>query len=277
MIRKSVLIAFYLCFVLAFAYSARPKAFTVIILTDTQMGFISKNENCDAEIVLYNQAVDFINRIKPAFVVITGDFVNRRTDTTQIRHFKAITARIHRKIPVYLIPGNHDMGQLPTPESIDFYFKQYKNDRFEFTYRNVQFIGLNSCYINSGLEQEAKQYNWLKAKLSVHPKQTRKIVFTHHPFFIKSIDEPNSYSNIAQPGRADYMQLFLEKGVVAVFSGHYHNNAESSFEGVQMITSSAIGKQLGQAKSGLRILQVYPDSISHRYVALSDLKNETHY
>lgn len=243
--------------------------FTFIQMTDIQMGMISnKNTNNDAEIRLYTAAIQEVNRLKPSFVVITGDFVNNRTDTNQIKAFRKITALINKRIRVYFIPGNHDMGQIPDKEKMDFYFSYYPVDKFDFMYKGVHLIGINSCLINSEIEEEVQQMDWLKTTLMKHSTKVRKIIFTHHPFFITGINEKDSYSNIPLTKRMEYMQLFKNNGVKFIFAGHYHNNAQAQHEGMQMITTSAVGKPLGNAKSGFRVVTVYSDSISHKYVEL---------
>lgn len=242
--------------------------FTFIQLTDIQMGMISKNANNDAEIGLYTTAIQEVNRLKPAFVVITGDFVNNRTDTNQIIAFRKITALINKKIRVFFIPGNHDMGQIPDKEKMDFYFRYFPSDKFEFMCKGVQLTGINSCLINSGIEEELQQMDWLKTTLMKQSTKVRKIIFTHHPFFITDIHEKDSYSNIPLAKRMEYMQLFKNNGVKFIFAGHYHNNAQAQHGDIQMITTSAVGKPLGSAKSGFRVVTVYKDSISHKYVEL---------
>ncbi|NDP20503.1 MAG: metallophosphatase [Paludibacter sp.] len=242
--------------------------FTFVQLTDIQMGMFSKNINNDEEIRLYSSAINYVNNIKPKFVIITGDFVNNRTDTNQIKAFKQLTLLISKNIPVYLIPGNHDVGQIPDKEKMDFYFKYYPTDKFDFRCKGVQFIGINSCLINSGTDLEVKQLNWLKESLMKKPASARKIVFTHHPFFTADINEKDSYSNIPQKKRLEYMQLFKTNGVKLIFAGHYHNNAQAQYDGIEMITTSAVGKQLGKAKSGFRVVTVFKDSISHKYIEL---------
>ena len=238
-----------------------------IQLTDMQMGMISNNLNCDAENNLFNQAVCEINKLKPDFVVITGDLVNNRTDTNQIKAFKKITALINKRIPIYLIPGNHDVGQKPNNETLDFYLKHYKSDKFSFNYKGFKFIGINSSLINSGIEQENAQLEWLKTQLL---GKKPAILFTHHPFFITDINEKDKYENIPISLRLPYMQLFEQKGVKAIFAGHYHKNAIAQYNGIEMITTSAVGKPLGKQKSGFRIVTVYKDSISHRYVEMPE-------
>lgn len=258
---------------LSFQVLAQKPMFRFVQITDMQMGMISKNENTLEEERLYRLAVDEINALKPKFVIITGDFVNSRTDTSQINAYKKITALISKRIPVYYIPGNHDVGQKPTAETLDFYFKHYQTDKFAFVHKGLKFIGINSNLINSGIEQEAIQYDWLKKQLSNQQKPSKRtIVFSHHPFFISDINENNNYSNIHMPKRLEYMQLFKDNGVSMVFAGHYHNNALAKYDGIEMITTSAVGKPLGKAKSGFRVVNVYKDSISHKYVELQSIQ-----
>lgn len=260
-------------FFLTFQVLAQKPMFRFVQITDMQMGMISKNENTLEEERLYRLAVDEINALKPKFVIITGDFVNSRTYTNQIKAYKKITSLISKRIPIYYIPGNHDVGQKPTAETLDFYFKHYDVDRFAFVHKSVKFIGINSNLINSGIEQEAIQYDWLKKQLSHQPKPSKRtIIFSHHPFFINDINENNNYSNIHMPKRLEYMQLFKENGVSIVFAGHYHNNALAQYDGIEMITTSAVGKPLGKAKSGFRVVNVYKDSIGHKYVELPPIE-----
>lgn len=237
--------------------------FQFVQLTDMQMGMISNNQNCEAENQLFNKAVSEVNKLKPAFVVITGDLVNNRTDSNQIKSFQNIKALINKHIRVYLIPGNHDLGQKPNNETLSFYLKHYKSDRFAFNYKGYKFIGINSSLINSGIEQENAQMEWLKTQLK---GKKPVILFSHHPFFIIDINEKDKYENIPQAKRMEYMQLFKEHGVTKIFAGHYHNNSLAQFDGIEMITTSAVGKPLGKAKSGYRVVTVYKDSVSHKYI-----------
>jgi UDP-2,3-diacylglucosamine pyrophosphatase LpxH len=160
------------------------------------------------------------------------------------------------------------VGSKPTSETMDFYLNNYPTDKFSFTRKNVQLIGINSNLIHSGIAAENDQWEWLKKMLAENLNATRKILFTHHPFFTTDINEKDNYSNIPQPKRQEYMELLKANGVVKIFAGHYHNNAQATYDGTEMITTSAVGKQLGKAKSGFRVVTVYKDSIAHRYVEI---------
>ena len=271
--KKNIFLFFSLVVLILICSCSKPKSFTFIQLSDTQLGFISNNKDVVADSELYAEAVDYINRTKPAFVVITGDFVNTQTDAVQIKAFKEITSLIDKKIPVYLVPGNHDIGLNPTKDQIDFYFQHYPYDRFNFDYKGVSFVGLNGCYIKAGSPQEKEQLDWLN-KIFEENKSNRKVIFIHQPFFIKDINEEDAYVNLPLEKRKDYFRLFKENNTIAVIAGHHHDNAFANYDGIEMITTSSTGKQLGNLKPGFREIKVYPDSIVHRYVEIGTLSDK---
>lgn len=249
--------------------------FYIIQLTDPQFGMFEKNEGFKNETLLYKKAVESVNQLNPDFIVITGDFVNDPENELQLNEFKRITAKINSHIPVYYIPGNHDIGQVPTKNSLKRYRKNFGNDRFSFTYKNVLFVGFNSGLIKANLfKAEQKQFRWLKRQLKKGRVADQIILFCHYPFFNKSVDEPEDYTNIGLKDRERYLALFKEHGVDAVFSGHYHNNAINSYYGIELVTTGAVGKPLGEAPSGLRIIKLDNKKISHKYFGLEELPDK---
>jgi 3',5'-cyclic AMP phosphodiesterase CpdA len=241
-------------------------------MTDPQFGFIEDNKGFEKETALYEKAVQEINRLKPSFVVITGDLVNNRDDKTQIIEFKRITALINPEIPVYYSPGNHDIGQAPVAKDIDEFIKNYGHDRFSFFYKKTLFIGLNSSLIKSNTPLlEQNQSDWLKKELTKGNKAKHIIIFCHYPFFISKADERDEYFNIPLETRKKYLSLFMENRVDAVFAGHLHNNGYGKSGEMEMITTSAVGKPLGKVPSGLRVIKVFPDRIENNYFSLDSI------
>jgi len=241
-------------------------------LTDPQFGMFDGNAGFEKETVLYEKAVAKINKLNPDFVVITGDFVNDQNSASQIDEFKRITAKIKPAIPVYYSPGNHDIGQVPTSESLEKYKKNYGSDRFSFKHKGSAFIGFNSGLIKAKLEKpEQEQFSWLAKKLEESRKAKHMLLFCHYPFFNKTVDEPEVYSNIGTEYRLKYLELFKENGVEAVFCGHHHNNGLATYGNVELVTTSSLGKPLGKAPSGFRIVKVYSDRIEHEYFGLDEL------
>ncbi|MCU0473498.1 MAG: metallophosphoesterase [Bacteroidales bacterium] len=243
-----------------------------IQITDPQFGMFENNEGFEKETVLYEKAVEKINILNPDFIIITGDFVHNSNSIAQIEEFKRITSKINPKIPVYYTPGNHDLGQNPTEESIRTYIKNYGRDKFSFRHKGSSFIGFNSSLIKARLAvPEQEQYNWLEKRLKKRQGAQHIILFCHYPFFNKTVDEPTAYSNIDLEYRKKYLELFNTNKVDAVFSGHYHNNSHSTYGNVELVTTSALGKPLGTAPSGMRIVKVYSNRIEHEYFGLEEL------
>jgi 3',5'-cyclic AMP phosphodiesterase CpdA len=252
---------------------AQEESIKIIQVTDPQFGFFAENKSFDKETELYTKTILIINELKPDFVVITGDFVNNSKDTLQIKEFKRITSLIDKGIPVYLSPGNHDLGQSPSKDDFEFYFSNYGkgSDRFSFKQNNSTFIGFNSVIIKSekNSKDEKKQFRWLKRQLRKAKKSDNIVLFTHYPFFLHDFNEKVTYSNQSMEARNKYFRLFEKYGVDAIFAGHLHDNAEASYNGILMITTSAAGRPLGEAKPGVRLISIDNNSVQNEYTPLN--------
>lgn len=257
-------------------HAAIEEPFFFIQLSDPQLGMFTDNKDFAQDAANFEFAVAAVNRLHPAFVVITGDLVNRPGDSAQIAAYRRIAGQIDPSIPVYNIAGNHDVKNVPTPASLADYTKNFGPDRFTFRQRNLAGIVLNSTLIHSPQEapaELAEQERWLRAALTRAKADGARhiVIFQHHPWFVATANEPDQYFNIPLARRASYLALFREFGVRYLFCGHYHRNAEGRDGDLQNITSGPVGKPLGGAKSGLRIAIVRDDAIEHRYYDLGDL------
>jgi serine/threonine-protein phosphatase CPPED1 len=246
------------------------KDFFFIQITDPQIGMSDSNAGFEKETELYEKAVVHINRLEPDFVIITGDLVNKQDDKSQIAEFKRITSKIKTSIPVYVSPGNHDIGQTPTEQTINEFIRNYGYDRFSFKHKKSLFIGLNSCIIKSSTPLlEESQNDWLQKEL--RKKARHKLIFVHYPFFITSPDEPDQYFNIPLETRKKYLDLFKENNVDVIFAGHLHDNGYGKDGNMEMVTTSAVGKPLAKYPSGMRIIKVYSDRIENEYYSLEEV------
>lgn len=245
------------------------KSFFFIQITDPQFGFISNNKGINEETILYEKAVSKINLMEPAFVVITGDLVNDKSNKIQWDEFRRITGLIKPEIRVYILPGNHDIGQNPEMKDLEFYKSMFGSDRFSFKQKGVRFIGFNSNLIKAETPVLMdEQYEWMKRELIQNKGAKQTILFCHHPFFIKDPAEPENYSNIKPETRQKYLNLITQNGVDAVFSGHLHNNASGRYSETDFITTSSVGKQLGDALPGFTVIYIEGGKIRHEYLPL---------
>ena len=259
------------------AVAAEP--FFFIQLTDPQFGMFTDNTNFTQETANFEFAVATVNRLYPAFVVITGDLVNKPGDAAQIAEYRRIVAIVDKSIPVYDVAGNHDVENIPTPASIAAYTNVFGPDYYTFRHRDFVGIVLNSCLIHSPQKtpvQLAAQDRWLLAELkrAREEKARHIVVFQHHPWFLSTADEPDQYFNIPRERRAGHLELFHEYGVKYLFCGHYHRNAIAHDGDIECVTTGPVGKPMGSDRSGLRIAIVRDDRIEHRYYDLGDLPNQ---
>ena len=263
-------------FVSASLPAAEP--FFFIQLADPQLGMFADNKDFAQETANLEFAVATINRLHPAFVVISGDLVNKPGDSAQIREYDRIISRVNPAIPVYPVVGNHDIGNVPSPTDIAVYTNHFGPDHYRFQHQRFLGIVLNSVIIHSPQQttnQLAEQERWLEAELKqAHLDNDRQIViFAHHPWFLKTADEPDQYFNIPKERRTRYLDWFREAGVKCLFSGHYHQDAVARDANLEAVVTGPVGKPLGKCRSGLRLVIVRDTKIEHRYYDFGELPN----
>lgn len=260
---------------------ARPAApaspYFFLQLTDPQFGMFTDNAGFAQETANFEFAIATANRLRPAFVIVTGDLVNRPGDAAQIAEYHRIAARLDRSIPIYNVAGNHDVGNVPTPETIAAYERAFGPDHYVFTTPALTGIVLDSSLIHSpagAADLAEAQLGWLRAELPKAARDRSKpvVVFQHHSWFVADAAEPDQYFNIPRERRTVYLALFREFGVKSLFAGHYHRNAAARDGDLEMITSAPVGKPLGGAKSGIRVVTVGADgAIRSQFYEFGDL------
>ncbi|MDI1337539.1 MAG: metallophosphoesterase [Lacunisphaera sp.] len=275
LVRLAALLLVSLAPVLPTAASAA-EPFFFIQLSDPQLGMFTANADFAQEAANLEFVVTAVNRLHPAFVIVTGDLVNLPGDPAQIAGYRRLLAKIDPAIPVYNLAGNHDIGNVPTPATIAAYVETFGPDRYTFQHAGLTGIVLNSTLIHSPAQAPellAEQDRWLRAELQRAQDGGARhiVVFQHHPWFLQSASEPDQYFNIPLVRRAALLALFREFGVRYLFCGHYHRNAEATDGSLQAITTGPVGQPLGGAKSGFRVAIVRDDTIEHRYYELGEL------
>jgi len=287
MIRNlSALSKFFLIFLLLLNSACsliRPaNKLTFFQMADTQFGFFNANKEFSRETVNMEKAIAESNRLKPAFVIICGDLVNKPGDIAQIAEYKRIAAKLDPSIKLYSVSGNHDVENVPTIASLALYKKHFGDDRYTFRSGNIFGIILNSSLIKDpslAPIEAAKQLEWLIQVLKDAKKSNARniMVFMHHSFFLKDSNEPDEYFNINTERRKIYLELFKTYGIKQVFAGHYHRNAYGKFDDMEMITTGPVGRPLGADSSGFRIINVKGKIVDHTYFALDSLPVQLKY
>jgi predicted phosphodiesterase len=259
---------------LALAFAATLAAQTFIQMSDPQFGMYTENKGFEHETANFEFAVATANRLKPAFVVVTGDLVNAAGDAAQIAEFKRVAGRLDSNIQAFLMPGNHDVGNEPTKESLAKYREQFGPDYYTFRVGDITGIVLNSNLEKGAQnvpEEAAKMETWFRGELAKAQRDKHVIVFQHIPFFLKDANEEDRYENVPRETRQRYLKMLHEYGVKQVFAGHYHNTSEARDGDLEMVTTGPVGKPVPPARSGFRIVTVTPTGVTQKYYDFGEL------
>ncbi|HWF67413.1 MAG TPA: metallophosphoesterase, partial [Acidobacteriaceae bacterium] len=190
--------------------SAQSAPWFFAILSDPQMGMYTHDRDFAQETANLEFAVANLNRLHPQFVVVCGDLVNRTGDAAEIAEYKRILQKLDPSIPVYNVPGNHDLGNVPTPASIQAYRAAFGKDFYSFTAGPVFGIVLDSNLISTpekSSDAARQQRQWLADTLKKVPAGRQIIVFQHIPYFLHDPAEKDQYFNIPGAERRDYLDL----------------------------------------------------------------------
>lgn len=259
------------------AWPAGPNFF--LQMSDTQFGMYADNKDFLQETINFEFAIATANRLRPKFVVICGDLINEAGNAAQAAEFHRIAARLDPAIKLHNAPGNHDVGNQPTPASLAAYREQFGPDYYTFRSGDLAGFVLNSSLIAAPEKAPAeadRQEAWLKGELAKPRTEgiRHRVIFQHHSWFLENAGEPDQYFNIPTAARKRYLKLFHDSGVTHVFAGHYHRNAYGRDGALEMITTGPVSKPLGKDPSGIRVVEWTESGIEHQYYGLGSIPHE---
>ncbi|MQG18418.1 MAG: hypothetical protein FI687_01375 [SAR202 cluster bacterium] len=250
-------------------------SFKFIQMSDPQLGFYASRHpgvtGIDFEINNLSKAVKLTNKIKPDFVITTGDLTQDRLDSQQARIVKELYSQLNCKY--YFASGNADLTNSPKFQDIERFRKRFGPDYYSFEYLNSQFIILNSTVLFDSKEvpgADIEQIEFLKNSLLEGNANNvqHQMIFMHHPLFGSQPNEENSEKVLPKTNRKKLLKLIESHNVTAVFTGHWHSNNIVKFKHTQLITSGPITFGLGKDPSGIRLIEVEKQQINHEYIPL---------
>ncbi len=233
--------------------------FRFLVIADTH---VNQEENAASSFFELNRlanqraacAFACARRYKPDFVLHLGDIVHpipshpRYADAAQI--YRDMAGAL--PCPIYLTPGNHDVGDKPWPlapvacidtASMRAYEEEFGDQWLSWSHGGCNFFILNTSLFNSGLPQEAQQQAWFEAALA--KAGGRNFLALHYPPYVSAPEENSHYDNIDEPARNWLLQLIERHDVEAVFCGHVHNLWYDQFANAEMylLPSTAFVRQ----------------------------------
>ncbi len=238
--------------------------FSFIQVCDPQLGMGGYNHDTTT----LRQAVNKINEMDCDFVVICGDLVNHASDSSYHDFMNIVKAL---KVSCYMVPGNHDVGNLPDDTSLEYYRKTVGKDYFALEHKGYAFVFTNSqLWKNDSGPESARQDQWLKNTLKkMREMHFPVIVIGHYPLFVVELDEQEEYFNLPSDKRQELLELFLGNHVIAYLSGHRHETLINAYCGIRLVSGETTSKNFDARPLGFRYWRVRADSLSNHFIPIT--------
>ena len=225
---------------ISFALKAAPlkPSFSFVDASDTHLG--------PASLPQTQRFRAIVDSLRPDFVLIAGDLVRDalRVPETEARSYYDLAVREFGafKVPVHLVPGNHENFGIETQLShVDpadplfgraMYHHYFGPDYYSFNRGGVHFIGLNSVDISTTWyygHVDSVQLAWLARDLSHVPATMPVVTFNHIPLisafdpFTGYNDGPPAPTLITVNGVTSFRHLVSNaSAVLSALHGHHH-------------------------------------------------------
>lgn len=244
--------------------------FTFVQIADPQLGFYDKGQDWRWTVDNLKATVARVNALKPAFVIVTGDLIHDCRSAEQAAAYLENIRQIDASIPVFHLPGNHDMPKYAAA-AVERYRDAFGYDRFAFAYNGSAFIGLNSnpmvCDSETAKADARTQLAWFEQQLKRYRRCSHIFVFTHHPLDLSPDSRVEHKSAYDEPYRSEYAALMKRYGVRAVFAGHTHIAGLTEAAGIPMIIAGASSYPLYGGTTGINVVHVTPTDFTSEFVS----------
>lgn len=189
---------------------------------------------------VFDDAVDRINLLQPAFVLSVGDLIEGYSEDhalldAQWAEFDAFVERL--EMPFFYVAGNHDYSN---PVMAHDWQRRLGPSYYHFRYRDVLFLVLNSEIFSSvadpgspveGPDTPGAQLAFVERVLEAERDARWTIVVLHQPLW-----DP--------PGRRPHwerVEELLGERPYTVFAGHFHRYTQQRRRGRNYITLATTG------------------------------------
>ena len=92
------------------------------------------------------RAITVINKIRPRFLIVSGNFTGKEITTTevddeerlnQVEVARKLICRVSETIPIVFVPGINEVGVQPTATTLKAYRSKFGADYYGFWYRDI--------------------------------------------------------------------------------------------------------------------------------------------
>jgi 3',5'-cyclic AMP phosphodiesterase CpdA len=235
----------------------------------------------------FHRVSEHIDATRPDLVVNSGDLAfDGPTQGDDLEFAKMLHDAL--PVPCRYLPGNHDIGDnptavgpVPTHPATEAHLQSFRSvigeDRWRFEQAGWCFIGLNSLVMNTGLESEAEQFDWLASRLA-HVNGKPVALFVHKPLYLTAPGDPElaetAIRYVPEPARRRLIDMLGKVDLRLIASGHVHQRRDFTYRHVRHIWAPSAGFVISDAKqeligikqTGLVEYRFAPDSFEVRHV-----------
>ncbi len=187
--------------------------------------------------------------MRPDAIIVTGDLTINGADEAADLALARDMAQA-RGVPVYAIPGNHDIGEEPgaielgqpvTPERRARWTAIIGSDSHAFSAGGWRIIAINSQLFGTGLEAEGLQWEWLLGEVSRAAGQP-VAVFLHKPLFITDpAERTDGLLSVPSASRNRLLGLARAHNIRLFASGHLHQSLVRTLDGIGHVWAPSCG------------------------------------
>lgn len=226
------------------------RSFSYVVFSDPQIGLYDMMHagdgskwNHDLEnMQKFSRRINSLD-VRPDFIFCAGDLTNafpykevrfqskgflpflRPRQTADLK--EVLVKYFDNKIPMFTVPGNHDLSENTHSKHISDYEKTWGQSYFHFWNGGRVFIALETQLFRSNSPETVilrlEQIEWLKKLFATLPRDTPKTLFQHVPLFMKDSKERDSGDTLPRATiRPLLLRMFCKNNVNIIFSGHTH-------------------------------------------------------
>ena len=192
----------------------------------------------------WDAVVAHVNAARPDMLLNSGDIA---LNGENVPDDLAFAAEQHARlsVPVRAIPGNHDIGDNPSPGSHgagisdqrrQIYQGHFGAEQWTMAAGDWFFVALNAQLLGSGLPAEAAQWTFLEQAFSMAGDRPVAL-FLHKPLFRDTPDEVHEAAGryVLRGPRARLLGLARQADLRLVACGHVHQHRMFEHEGVRHV------------------------------------------
>jgi 3',5'-cyclic AMP phosphodiesterase CpdA len=240
---------------------------------DPQIGF--GLEGWEKDVSRYLEAAKDAQTAQTKRVVIAGDLVNSYNNQTEIKGFAEVWPLQFGKVPVFLVPGNHDVN---TETMLQHYRTLYGQDYYyqDFPSENSTFFFLDSEILVRQNQTDLKNsstvhWEWLETTLPKFANVQHKFIVMHRPPFIKEENEPDSYWNWPTNDRIKLLSWVRQYSIKHLLCGHTHTttNTRPTDGAFDIWTVGGTARVFDKNEFGYRVFTLDGANVIQQYVKLA--------